>query len=61
MEKIISIEEVVELELGNTGAMYGSNARIGMFQTLRALSGYGYYGHPIIIAKDENILLSDTL
>lgn len=60
MEKIISIEEITNLRLGNTGR---NNERVslGIMQMLNALAGYGEYdGYKITTEKTEYLILIDN-
>lgn len=60
MEKVISIEEITNLRLGNTGR---NNERVslGIMQMLNALAGYGEYdGYKITTEKTEYLILIDN-
>lgn len=60
MEKIISIEEITNLRLGNTGRN-SEKASLGMMQMLNALRGYGEYdGYKITTEKTEYLILIDN-
>ena len=60
MEKVISIEEITNLRLGNTGR---NNERVslGIMQMLNALVEYGEYdGYKITTEKTEYLILIDN-
>jgi hypothetical protein len=60
VEKVISIEEITNLRLGNTGR---NNERVslGIMQMLSALAGYGEYdGYKITTEKTEYLILIDN-
>ena len=60
MEKVISIEEITNLRLGNTG-QNSEKASLGMIQMLNALMGYGEYdGYKITTEKTEYLILIDN-
>ena len=60
MEKLISIEEVYGLRLGNVGK-HGEKARLGMTQVLNALMGYSEYdGYKIKTSEHEYLILIDN-
>jgi hypothetical protein len=61
MEKIISIEEVYGLRLGNTGRD-SEKARLGMVQMMNAVfGGYGEYdGYKIKTSEHEYLILIDN-
>ena len=60
--KILSITEVNNLKLSNSGSFNGSNgSRLGMSQMLNAICGYGGYdGYKITTDKHEFLILIDN-
>ena len=60
MEKILLIEEVTELRLGNIGT-HTKKARVGMHQMLNALMGFAEYdGYKITTTEREYLILIDN-
>lgn len=60
MEKVISIEEITNLRLGNIGRS-SEKASLGIMQMLNALAGYGEYdGYKITTEKTEYLILIDN-
>ena len=60
--KILEIEEVIGIKLGNIGEMKGSNgSQLGFVQMLNALCGYGVYdGYKIKTEKHEFYILIEN-
>lgn len=60
--KIIKIEEVYDIKLGNIGKLNGSNgARLGTIQIISALGGYGSYdGYELETDKNKFYILIEN-
>lgn len=60
MEKLISIEEVIGLHLGNTGRD-SEKARLGIAQMINCLCGYSSYdGYKVKTSEHEYLILIDN-
>lgn len=60
MEKILSIEEIIGLRLGNIGT-HTETVRLGINQMLNALMGYAEYdGYKINTTEQEYLILIDN-
>lgn len=60
--KILSIEEITNVSLGNTGSLNGSNgSRLGIIQIMSGLmGGASYDGYKVKTDKHEFLLLIDN-